>query len=637
MAGFMSGLAQGIGNIGDDLANDRIRREELDLRKAAAAQTQKLNQIKQIGDLVKQYNDGLSAIPNEDTPEATALANQRTDMFAAQYEALTGQKINPMALKTLKQGGKDAANAMAEIYSDNPARFGTALTNVNAFTAVYDAYNARQMRIQSGDAFKNALGGATPGAGQLDAAQPATGVQNPQIAQIDQRMAALNNAASRLNVNSDLGKQQNDLIQKNLDILQKQRDQLLTGDTARMTRDEQPMSFQEAQAARVPVGTTYGEFRRMRGGGAAQPSAVAPQPSVGGTALPAAPSGGGGGFRAVPSKGTTPPALLDNLRATESGGNSFAINKQTKAMGPYQFMPETLAEMTKAGISFNPFVEEQARDAADRYITMLAQRHGGDYRKAMADYGGFVTKDPTAYVDKVMKGVQAAPTAAPAQAGGVGVPKTAAQLKQEEEIAKGGGETFNQMRTVYGEAIQDERRMKQLGSLLSGIDTGAAAPLTLAAQRGLQALGFKIDPKASQAEAAKALAIQMLGQTRKEAGGVGSTSNYENSIYAAGQAGIDKLPGANKILINAAIKSSQRTQKTFKEVAKYVKENGYDDVAIADIVARNQEENPIFSPEDANYLLGGKSGPAGGQSLIYSDKAKEDRYQEYKRKQLGGK
>lgn len=600
MAGFAAGLGQGFGNFANDLSRDRFMREELDLKKAAAFQAKKLEQTKQVGDLVKSFNDALSAIPNEDTPEAAALAAQRTDMFAAQFEALTGQKIDPIALKTIKQGGKEAADAMAQIYGENPARFGPALTNVNAFTAVFDAYNQRNSRIQSDEAFKSALGGGAPGAAQLDQTLP------PQVVAIDQRMAALNNAASRLNTNSDLGKQQNDLIQKNLDILQKQRDQLLTGSTARMTRDEQPMSFQEAQAARVPVGTTYGEFRRMRGGGAAQPSAVAPQPSVGGTALPAAPSGGGGGFRAVPSKGTTPPALLDNLRATESGGNSFAINKQTKAMGPYQFMPETLAEMTKAGISFNPFVEEQARDAADRYITMLAQRHGGDYRKAMADYGGFVTKDPTAYVDKVMKGVQAAPAAADTP-GVSGVPKTAASLAQEETIAKGGGETFNQMRTIYGEAIQDERRMKQLGALLSNIDTGAAAPLTLAVQRGLQAAGFNIDPKWSQAEAAKALAIQMLGQTRKEAGGVGSTSNYENTIYAAGQAGIDKLPGANKILVSAAIKSAQRTQKTFKEVAKYVKENGYDDVAIADIVARNQEENPIFTPEDAQYLTGGKS------------------------------
>lgn len=602
MAGFMSGLAQGIGNIGDDLANDRIRREELDLRKAAAAQTQKLNQIKQIGDLVKQYNDGLSAIPNEDTPEATALANQRTDMFAAQYEALTGQKINPMALKTLKQGGKDAANAMAEIYSDNPARFGTALTNVNAFTAVYDAYNARQMRIQSGDAFKNALGGATPGAGQLDAAQPATGVQNPQIAQIDQRMAALNNAASRLNVNSDLGKQQNDLIQKNLDILQKQRDQLLTGDTARMTRDEQPMSFQEAQAARVPVGTTYGEFRRMRGGGAAQPSAVAPQPSVGGTALPAA----GGGFRAVPSKGTTPPALLDNLRATESGGNSFAINKQTKAMGPYQFMPETLAEMTKAGISFNPFVEEQARDAADRYITMLAQRHGGDYRKAMADYGGFVTKDPTAYVDKVMKGVQAAPATAGAP-GVSGVPKTAATLKQEEEIAKGGGEFFNKMREENAAARKKQSQYEMLGGLLDKVDTGSTARISLAFKRGLQAAGFDIPESASYAEAAEALVIPLMGAMRQEGGMMGSMTNWENGLVQNALPNISQLPGARKILVAAATKQAQRTQEVFKEVSKYVAKNGYDDAGVQEVISQYNEAHPIFSAEDAAKLAGDKA------------------------------
>ena len=102
----------------------------------------------------------------------------------------------------------------------------------------------------------------------------------------------------------------------------------------------------------------------------------------------------------------TPSKLLDNLRTTESGGDPLAINKVTKALGTYQFLPETAAMLHKQGVKFNPFDENESRAAADYYISQLAAKHGGDYQKAMADYGGFVKKDPSQYVGKVLKGVE---------------------------------------------------------------------------------------------------------------------------------------------------------------------------------------------------------------------------------------
>jgi len=111
--------------------------------------------------------------------------------------------------------------------------------------------------------------------------------------------------------------------------------------------------------------------------------------------------------------------LLDSLRNVESGGDTFAINKKTKAMGPYQFMPDTVQMMHKQGIKFNPFDENESREAARKLLTQMAQRHNGNIELALKDYGGFVTKDPTSYVQKVLGGTSskpaaAAPAAAPA-------------------------------------------------------------------------------------------------------------------------------------------------------------------------------------------------------------------------------
>lgn len=105
--------------------------------------------------------------------------------------------------------------------------------------------------------------------------------------------------------------------------------------------------------------------------------------------------------------------LLDRLKKVESGKDPYAVNKETKAMGPYQFLPETVQMLHKQGVKFNPFDEKESREAARTYLTQLTNRHGGNVDLALKDYGGFVTKDPTNYIQKVTGGTSSAP--APAQ------------------------------------------------------------------------------------------------------------------------------------------------------------------------------------------------------------------------------
>jgi hypothetical protein len=94
--------------------------------------------------------------------------------------------------------------------------------------------------------------------------------------------------------------------------------------------------------------------------------------------------------------------LLDRLRIVEGGKEKFPINKKTKAMGPYQFMPDTVQMLHKQGYEFNPFNEEQARGAAKHYLEQLVKQNKGDVNKAVAQYGGHITADPTKYVNAVV-------------------------------------------------------------------------------------------------------------------------------------------------------------------------------------------------------------------------------------------
>jgi soluble lytic murein transglycosylase-like protein len=103
----------------------------------------------------------------------------------------------------------------------------------------------------------------------------------------------------------------------------------------------------------------------------------------------------------------TPKTILRNLMQVESSGNPLAIGPDigggVKALGAFQFLPSTIADLKKKGVTFNPFDPIQSEDAADFYIQELVKEHG-DYPKALAAYGGFKTKDASTYVSKVLSG-----------------------------------------------------------------------------------------------------------------------------------------------------------------------------------------------------------------------------------------
>jgi hypothetical protein len=111
-----------------------------------------------------------------------------------------------------------------------------------------------------------------------------------------------------------------------------------------------------------------------------------------------------------PAKTFVTDQLLDAVKAVESGGNARAVNPQSGAMGAYQFMPGTVKALQGQGVKFDPFNEPQAREAARGYLQTLLDKNDGNVDKALAQYGGFVTKDPSGYISKVKSKLPAAPT-----------------------------------------------------------------------------------------------------------------------------------------------------------------------------------------------------------------------------------
>ena len=99
----------------------------------------------------------------------------------------------------------------------------------------------------------------------------------------------------------------------------------------------------------------------------------------------------------------TPADVLDRLQEKESSGKATALNPKSKAMGPYQFTPETLKTMTDKGFAFNPMDPQQSRAAADYYISQLVKQNGGDLGKAIQQYNGQTKNSPEndSYTSKI--------------------------------------------------------------------------------------------------------------------------------------------------------------------------------------------------------------------------------------------
>lgn len=91
-----------------------------------------------------------------------------------------------------------------------------------------------------------------------------------------------------------------------------------------------------------------------------------------------------------------PKGLVDAIIQVESGGNPNAVNAQSGATGLGQFMPATAASL-----GIDPTDPAQARAGIEQYMGQLLQQTGGNLDKALARYGGFKTKDPSAYIAKV--------------------------------------------------------------------------------------------------------------------------------------------------------------------------------------------------------------------------------------------
>lgn len=236
--------------------------------------------------------------------------------------------------------------------------------------------------------------------------------------------------------------------------------------------------------------------------------------------------------------------LLDSLKRVESGGNPKAVNPKSGAMGAYQFMPATVESMRKQGIDFDPFNEKEARAAAKSYLEKLTKQHGGDVSKALAAYGGFVTKDPTAYVENVLQGSNKSfggdelgslilgKTPAPAKPQTQAAPQVQQAQQAAPQAPEAGGTAVG--RAMAGMLQKQQEKKRSLGeSIAGGIDTLYGATVPAAYGAITQALARTVNTP-ERAEQIGQAAASSIDQPLGKAFGITGKESYQHPLGAMG-------------------------------------------------------------------------------------------------------
>lgn len=91
------------------------------------------------------------------------------------------------------------------------------------------------------------------------------------------------------------------------------------------------------------------------------------------------------------------PQIFANVIQTESSWNPRAKNPESGALGFGQFMPGNLNMY--GGDARDPF---QNLDMSAHYLSDLLKKHHGDWPATLKEYGGFVKKDPSEYINNIL-------------------------------------------------------------------------------------------------------------------------------------------------------------------------------------------------------------------------------------------
>jgi hypothetical protein len=167
-----------------------------------------------------------------------------------------------------------------------------------------------------------------------------------------------------------------------------------------------------------------------------------------------------------------------------------------------------------------------------------------------------------------------------------------------KEHGKNLAETYSNLIKSDTAATAKLNNLRRLEDLLrnSG-NTGSLKPTLTSLQAIGKQLGIDISDKTDFAQAAQALSNQMALELRNPAGGAGmpgALSDKDREFLVGMTAGIDKLPQANRLIIETQRRLAQRERDIARLAREYRKTNGNFDDGFYDLLEQYAASKPLF-------------------------------------------
>jgi hypothetical protein len=160
------------------------------------------------------------------------------------------------------------------------------------------------------------------------------------------------------------------------------------------------------------------------------------------------------------------------------------------------------------------------------------------------------------------------------------------------------GKTYADIQSAGLSATNKINKVERLNTLLDGVQTGKLTPFGVDVASTAASLGFKIDPKLGNKQAADALSKEMALELRNPSGGAGmpgALSNSDREFLMSMTPGLTSDPAGRKLISESMVKMAKRDQEVAKIAREYRKKNGNLDEGFYDELAKFSEANPLFT------------------------------------------
>lgn len=173
--------------------------------------------------------------------------------------------------------------------------------------------------------------------------------------------------------------------------------------------------------------------------------------------------------------------------------------------------------------------------------------------------------------------------------------------KQETEeaktVGKGFGEQYNEIQKAGIGAQRTIDRATRLNQLLTDVETGKLTPVGKEISATARSLGFKVNEKLPNLEAATALSNEMALELRNPSGGAGmpgALSDKDREFLVSMTPGIAQTPEGRKLITESMIKLAKRNQEVAKIARDYRKRTGTLDEGFYAELEAFSAQNPLF-------------------------------------------